>query len=73
MFLRYQMVHQQVDLVRNRFPNLFNENNKGPSLFCVGSSKLIHSWDSQIKVTGSVIGGGSEVDEVSKPARHSFG
>jgi hypothetical protein len=36
-------------------------------------AKLPHVWDIQIELTGSVIGGGSEVDEVSKPARHSFG
>jgi hypothetical protein len=36
-------------------------------------AKLTHVWDIQIELTGSVIGGGSEVDEVSKPARHSFG
>jgi hypothetical protein len=36
-------------------------------------AKLTHAWDIEIELTGSVIGGGSEVDEVSKPARHSFG
>jgi hypothetical protein len=36
-------------------------------------AKLTHVWDIQIELTGSVIGGGSEVDEVSKSARHSFG
>jgi hypothetical protein len=29
-------------------------------------AKLTHAWDIQIELTGSVIGGGSEVDEVSK-------
>ena len=35
-------------------------------------AKLTHVWDIQIKLTGSMVGCGSEVDEVSKATSHSF-
>ena len=44
----------------------------GPSLFCVGSSKLGHVWEIQIELTGAMVGSGSEVDEIFESAGHSF-
>jgi len=35
-------------------------------------SELVDGWYSQFELTGSVVGGGSEVDEVSKSPSHSF-
>jgi len=34
--------------------------------------ELGNSWDSQIELTGSVVGGGSEVDEVLESPSHSL-
>ena len=34
--------------------------------------ELTHVWDIQFELTGSVVGCGSEVDEVSKSTSHSF-
>ena len=34
--------------------------------------ELIGGWDNQIELAGSLVGGGSEVDEVFKSASHSF-
>lgn len=34
--------------------------------------ELDHVWDSQLELTGSVVGSGSEVDEVFKSSSHSF-
>ena len=35
-------------------------------------SELGDGWDSHFELTGSVVGGGSEVDKVSKSPSHSF-
>ena len=35
-------------------------------------SELVDGWYSQFELTGSVVGGGSEVDEVSESPSHSF-
>jgi hypothetical protein len=35
-------------------------------------AKLTHVWDIQIELTGSMVGCGSKVDEVSKSPSHSF-
>jgi hypothetical protein len=35
-------------------------------------AKLTHRWDIQIKLTGPMVGCGSEVDEVSKSPSHSL-
>jgi hypothetical protein len=34
--------------------------------------ELVHGWDGQFELTGSMVGGGSEVDEVFKSPSHSF-
>ncbi len=34
--------------------------------------ELDHVWDSQLELTGSVVGSGSEVDKVFKSSSHSF-
>jgi hypothetical protein len=35
-------------------------------------SELGHGWDSQVELAGSVVGGGSEVDEIFKSPSHSL-
>jgi len=35
-------------------------------------SELVDGWYGQFELTGSVVGGGSEVDEVSESPSHSF-
>ena len=35
-------------------------------------SELVNVWDSQVELAGSVVGGGSEVDEVLESPSHSL-
>jgi hypothetical protein len=40
------------------------------SLFSVASFELANVWDSQVELAGSVVGDGSEVDEVFESPSH---
>ena len=42
------------------------------AVFCGLVSELANVWDGQVELAGSVVGGGSEVDEVLKSPSHSL-
>jgi hypothetical protein len=41
-------------------------------VFTNNCTKLTHVWDIQIELTGSMVGNGSEIDEVFESPSHSF-
>jgi hypothetical protein len=42
------------------------------AVFCGLVSELANVWDGQVELAGSVVGGGSEVDEVLESPSHSL-